>query len=86
MLFKPRGALHNRPVPIGAPPRGSGAPYPSPATRSDPMRKPIATASAAVSAQAAAGRNPPTGKAKAGKKTPAKKIAGRNPPTGKPKN
>ncbi len=50
------------------------------------MRKPIATASAAVSAQAAAGRNPPTGKAKAGKKTPAKKIAGRNPPTGKPKN
>jgi hypothetical protein len=40
----------------------------------------------AVAAQAASGRNPPTGKAKAGKKTPAKKLAGRNPPTGKPKN
>jgi hypothetical protein len=46
------------------------------------MRKPTA----AVSAQAAAGRNPPTGKAKAAKKVPSKKVAGRNPPTGKPKN
>lgn len=47
------------------------------------MRKPTA----AVSAQAAAGRNPPTGsKVKPGKKTPAKKLAGRNPPTGKSKN
>jgi hypothetical protein len=46
------------------------------------MRKPPA----AVSAQAAAGRKPPTGKGKAAKKTPAKKLAGRNPPTGKPKN
>jgi hypothetical protein len=46
------------------------------------MRKPMATASA----PAAAGRNPPTGKAKAAKKAPAKKLAGRNPPTGKPKS
>ncbi len=46
------------------------------------MRKPTA----AVSAQAAAGRNPPTGKAKAAKKAPAKKLAGRNPPTGKAKH
>jgi hypothetical protein len=46
------------------------------------MRKPTA----AVSPQAASGRNPPTGKTTAAKKKPAKKIAGRNPPTGKPKN
>ena len=39
-----------------------------------------------AAAPTAAGRNPPTGKTKAVKKTPAKKVAGRNPPTGKPKN
>lgn len=42
----------------------------------------------AAPASMASGRNPPTPKVKAAKKTPAKKPpkAGRNPPTGKPKN